>query len=323
MNSLRSVWKKRLKNVLIPAVPVPFKKDGSVDWVSQKMFIKYIKAQPIEGVAVWAHTGRGLFLDRETRKELLALWRSELPKNLFIVAGVGARKDESLSDREYLKKTEAMLQDALDNKAELVMPYAPVQYRDNPSKERKILEYYGLIARAKIPFIFFYLYEAAGGIEYSLDFLARLLERENIVGIKIATLDSVMRFQDIAALLRKKFPDIILITGEDRFLPYSFQMGAQAALIGMGSVFTSLQKKMIRAWTDGRFKEFHKMARKVDDFSRTIFTRPMEGYIQRLLYVLARLRIIRKEAIFDPFGPKLPKDDFQRIDKVLSELRLL
>jgi 4-hydroxy-tetrahydrodipicolinate synthase len=323
MSNLRKRWKKRLEGALIPAVPVPFKEDGSVDWESQEKYIQHLKAQPIEGVAVWAHTGRGLFLDSETRKKILALWRASLAKECLIVAGVGARGDESLPEKEYLVKTAQMLQDAVDGKADLILPYAPVRFQNHPQRTKKILGYYRLIASAKIPMILFYLYEAAGGIEYSKDFLKRLLEIESVVGIKVATLDSVMTFQDIADLIEERFPDLTLITGEDRFLPYSFQIGAKAALIGMGSVFTAIQKKMIEAWRNGKLEEFHRAARLVDSFTRVIFTEPMEGYIQRLLHVLARLKIISRDACFDAFGPKLSKNDLERINKTLDKLGLL
>lgn len=322
MSNLRKRWKKILEGALIPAVPVPFKEDGSVDWESQEKYIQHLKAQPIEGVAVWAHTGRGLFLDSETRKKILGLWRASLAKERLIVAGVGTRGDESLPEKEYLVKTAQMLQDAVDGKADLILPYAPVRFQNHPQRARKILGYYKLIASAKIPMILFYLYEAAGGIEYSKDFLKRLLEIEPVVGIKVATLDSVMTFQDIADLIKERFPDLTLITGEDRFLPYSFQIGAKAALIGMGSVFTAIQKQMIEAWRHDKLEEFHRAACLVDSFARVIFTEPMEGYIQRLLHILARLKIISRDARFDPFGPKLSKNDLERINKTLDKLDL-
>jgi len=323
MSDFRKRLKKRLEGALLPAVPVPFKENGSVDWESQEKYINHLKSQPIEGVAVWAHTGRGLFLDPETRKNILSLWHSNLEKERLIIAGVGARGEESLSEKEYLVNTAQMLQDAVDGNADFILPYPPARFRDHPQRERKILGYYRLVASAKIPMILFYLYEAAGGIEYSIDFLKRLLEIGPVVGIKVATLNSVMTFQDIADLIEAQFPEIILITGEDRFLPYSFQIGAKAALIGMGSVFTAIQKKMIEAWRSTKLEEFHDTARLIDSFARVIFNEPMEGYIQRLLHVLVQLKVISPDACFDPFGPKLSKKDLERIDKTLSKLGLL
>jgi len=323
MSNLRKLWKSRLYGALIPAVPVPFKKDASVDWESQNKYIHYLKIQPIEGVAVWAHTGRGLFLDRKTRNSILREWREQLPKSRFIVAGIGVRPYETLSDREYLKNTEKMLQDAIDGGADLIMPYAPTRYRNIKDKENKILEYYRLIDHSRLPIVLFYLYEEAGGIEFYKDLLEKLLNLENVVGVKLATLDSVITFQDITDLIRKRYPDITVISGEDRFLPYSFQIGADAALIGMAAACTGMYKEMIRAWINNRYKKFYSLAQRVDEFGSATFREPMEGYIQRILYVLAKLGIISPEAVFDPYGPQLSHEDFERVDIMLKKLNLL
>jgi len=46
-------------------------------------------SQPIAGVAVWAHTGRGLFLGDEMARKVLRDWREKLPDKV-IIAGVGS-----------------------------------------------------------------------------------------------------------------------------------------------------------------------------------------------------------------------------------------
>src|SRR3989449_3496832 len=89
----------------------------------------------------------------------------------------------------------------------------------------------------ELPVIAFYLYEAAGGVNYDDTTLHGILALPGVVGIKVATLDSVMTFQRIAAVMRDH-PDKLLITGEDRFLRYSLMLGARAALIGIGSALT-------------------------------------------------------------------------------------
>ena len=66
---------------------------------------------------------------------------------------------------------------------------------------------------------------AAGGVAYDDATLHAILELPEVLGIKVATLDSVMTFQRIAALMRSH-PDKLLITGEDRFYGYSVMAGA-------------------------------------------------------------------------------------------------
>ena len=60
--------------------------------------------------------------------------------------------------------------------------------------------------------------------------LDAILDLPAVVGIKVATLDSVMTFQHVAEIVRRH-PGKLLITGEDRFLGYSIMMGADAAAL--------------------------------------------------------------------------------------------
>ena len=294
MSSPRETWTRRLHGALIPAVPVPFRADGRVDWPSQDRYVEYMKSRPVEGVAVWAHTGRGLHLARAARRDVLASWRAGLGEDRVLVAGVGARA-LAADDRKYLECAEEMARDAVEGGADLVMPHAPVRYRDSCGREEKIEAYHQAIAGVGLPLILFYLYEAAGGIPYSMSFLSQLLARDFVVGLKVATLDSIVTFQNIAALVHERSPGMTLVTGEDRFLPCSLAAGATAALVGMAAACPEFHKQVMDAWFDSDYESFHRQAQRVDHFARITFTDPMEGYILRMLHILLRLDVIRPE----------------------------
>jgi len=306
---------------LIPAVPVPLRADGGVDWPSQNRYVEYMTTRPVEGVAVWAHTGRGLHLTREVRRDVLASWRVGLGKDRILVAGVGARA-LATDDREYLAYAEEMARDAAEGGADLVMPHAPVRYRDFYRREEKIEAYHQAIADVGLPLILFYLYEAAGGIAYSMPFLSKLLALDCVVGLKVATLDSIVTFQDIAALVHDRAPEVTLVTGEDRFLPGSLAAGASAALVGMAAACPEFHREVMDAWFEGDYASFHRQAQRVDRFARFTFTDPMEGYILRMLHILLRLDVIRPEGCHDPFGPPLDDADLDRVDLMLKNLDL-
>jgi len=141
-----------------------------------------------------------------------------------------------------------------------------------------------------------------------------------VIVIKVATLDSVMTFQRIAAVMREH-PDKLLITGEDRFLGYSLMMGARAALIGMGSALTDLQAQLLRAKANGDDRAFSRLAAQVDAFSQATFTEPMEGYIRRMLWALAADGVIPDDACDDPWGPALPASERETVRRAVREAR--
>ena len=96
--------------------------------------------QPIAGVAVWAHTGRGPHLSDEQRRVVLEEWRAALPGKV-IVAGANG-----LSMAREAKRGGA---DAL---LAFPVPENALVYHDELSQE--------------LPVIAFYLYEGAGGVDY-------------------------------------------------------------------------------------------------------------------------------------------------------------
>jgi len=265
----------RLDGGLIPAVPVPFR-GATIAAEAQRDYARWMAGQGIAGVAVWAHTGRGPHLDVDQRRLVLDTWRAALPDRV-LVAGAATL--------EAARAARAGGADAL-----LAFPRAadPVGWHAALS--------------AELPVIAFYLYEAAGGVPYDDSTLAAILALPGVIGIKVATLDSVMTFQRIAALVCS-VPGKLLITGEDRFLGYSILAGARAALVGMGAALTDLQSALLRARADGDAARFNRLLGIVDRFAQATFVPPMEGYVRRMLWAAAAEGIIPPDACDDPWAP--------------------
>jgi len=308
--------RRQIDGKIIPAVPVPFDARGRIHWGAQERYAQWMARQPIAGVAIWVHTGRGLFLTPRQRADVFRSWRDALGKERVIVTGVGARKGTSNIIGESVK----MGVEGATLGADAFLVYAPVGFRGGPDQDRKIVRHHQAMANLGVPLILFYLYEAAGGISYSVPLLKRLFSIEGVAGIKMATLDSVMTYQDVSELIQRYFPDQMLVTGEDRMLGYTFMRGARSALIGMGSACTRLQTQMVEAWFKGASSRFLKLSGKVDAFAEATFIHPMEGYIQRMLWALALSKIIPMEACHDPWGPKIPRSEFENLKKVMRKI---
>lgn len=311
-----------LRGGVIPAVPVPFGHEGQIDREAQESYVHHMAGEPVRGVAVWAHTGRGLLLDDQQRSDVLRSWRAGFPRT--IVAGVGARPvgDDRFAFAQFGQETVRMAEAALRDGADVLMAHPPTIYRDLPASERDrhVVDHHRALAKLGAPLILFYLYEAAGGVTYTLDVLAELFTLPNVVGIKMATLDSVMTFQDVAGLVREQFPETLLITGEDRFLGYSLMCGGQSALIGMGAACTAPQVALLDAYFSDDTSRFLDLSARVDAFARATFVAPMEGYIRRMLWALAAEGVIPESAAHDPFGPLLDRADRARVDAAVAAL---
>jgi 4-hydroxy-tetrahydrodipicolinate synthase len=283
----------RIQWGLFPAVPVPFR-GNRLDGEAQRAYARWMAAHPVAGVAVWAHTGRGPHLSAEQRAEVLETWREAMPDRL-IVAGA---RDITMAIEARRGRADALL--AFPERSD------PVGHHRRLGRE--------------LPVIAFYLYEAAGGVAYDDATLHAILDLPEVVGIKVATLDSVMTFQRIADLMRSH-PDKALITGEDRFYGYSVMAGATAALIGMGAALPDAQAELLQAYRDRHWERFVTLSALCDRLAQATFIQPMEGYVRRMLWAAAAEGAIPREACDDPWGPALPEHERETVDQVIADAR--
>ena len=283
----------RLRHGLVPAVPVPCR-NGVVDDSALEAYVRWMARWPVAGVAVGVHTGRGRHLAPADRRRVLAAWRRALPDRV-LVAGAW---DESSALEAREGGADALL----------VFPRRgdPVAYHERLACE--------------LPVLLFYLYEAAGGIAWPLSTLRELLALPGILGIKVATLDSVTTFQEIAAVVAE-IPGKLLVTGEDRFLGYSLLLGAQAALIGMGAALSDVQADLLCARRDADWTRFVRLSAVCDDFARATFRPPLEGYVRRMLWAAAADGAFSPEACDDPWGPALPEAERRAVEQAVRHAR--
>ena len=94
----------RLLHGLIPAVPVPFR-GTELDAAAQDRYAASMGAEPIAGVAIWAHTGRGPHLAAAQRRLVLDSWREALPDRV-IVAGA---RDTTMAIEARRGRADALL----------------------------------------------------------------------------------------------------------------------------------------------------------------------------------------------------------------------
>lgn len=288
-----SALSQRLEWGLIPAVPVPFRGEA-MDHAAQRAYAAWMARHPVAGVAVWAHTGRGPHLSADQRGVVLETWREALPDRV-IVAGA---RDITMAIEARRGRADALL---------------AFPERDDPVK------YHARLSR-ELPVIAFWLYEAAGGVAYDDATLHAILALPDVVGIKIATLDSVMTFQRLAGILRAH-PDKLLITGEDRFLGYSIMLGARAALVGMGAALPDLQAGLLRSYAARDWSAFHAQSAACDRLAEATFIPPMEGYVRRMLWAAAADGALPPEASDDPWGPPLPAEERGVVERVVRDAR--
>jgi 4-hydroxy-tetrahydrodipicolinate synthase len=318
---------RQLEGTLIPAVPVPRRANGQLHREAQRSYAGWMARQPVAGVAVWAHTGRGLHLDADMREQVLSAWRSAMPAPAVIVAGCGVPAggpplpgDARMLTDEVIRRTMAMATAARAGGADALLVHPPSQLAALPDAPGRVLALHDALGEAGLPLVAFLLYQRASGLEYDDALLEELLSLPHVIGVKLATLDSVMRFQTVATRMAVHHRERLLITGEDRFLGYSLMLGARCALIGMGAARAGMQAALVQAAQANDATALVRLTMVCDRFAAATFLEPMEGYIRRMLWVLVEDGIIPEEACHDPVGPSLDRGERARVARALREL---
>lgn len=321
MDSATERLTERLRGHVVPAVATPMAADGSVQWNALASYGERIASGTgIGGLAVWAHTGRGLHLSRDARVRVLDTLRAAT--KLPLVVGAGVPKDEPARDfAACAEATVAMAADAAAHGADAVMVYPWPGLRDDPERDRRTIELHQRVAAAvKLPLLGFYVHAKAGGYAYSPALVTELLALPNLAGVKLATLDRAVDCQDVIWTIRAAGEGRLAVTGEDRMFGPSLMWGADAALVGIAAAAPHLSATLVRGWTRQDLPAFVEASARLDRFAAATFFAPIEGYVQRMLWAAAYEGLIPADAAHDLYGPGLPESERLRVHAVLAEL---
>ncbi|TDO36373.1 4-hydroxy-tetrahydrodipicolinate synthase [Kribbella sp. VKM Ac-2527] len=308
----------RLRGTLLPAVVTPMSSDGVVAYGALTSYAEAIAAGPIGGVAVWAHTGRGLYLSESDRSTVLTTWRQAT--STPIVAGVGVPRAVSAGSlQEAADATVAMAVAAASHGADAVMVCPLAALGSLPDGHAAAVRLHERVAaESGLPLVGFYLHGEAGGYPYSPQLIRDLLELPAMLGIKTATLHQAIGCQD--AIWAARGTGKLSITGEDRMFGPSMMWGADTALVGIAAAQVELSAAVLRAWTGGDHGGFLAASERLDRFAAATFYDPIEGYVQRMLWAAVWEGLLPEEAAHDPYGPTLPASERDTVIRCLEAL---
>jgi 4-hydroxy-tetrahydrodipicolinate synthase len=298
--------RRALLHRLIAAPATPLGADGRL-WPEDLECYARSLAGRVDGVCVWAHTGRGLDLPDDQRDLVLTTFRAAVAGP--VLAGVGPRHAGSGTGRgegfaAELAATLRMAERAAELGADGLMVYPVPALREPSGRTDRVLRLHDAVAAATgLPVIGFLLYPEAGGAEYDSALLAELAARPAVVGVKLATLYQAVRCQEAIAAIRDAGG--LAITGEDRMFGPSLMWGAQAALVGIAAAAAGLSTRLVRTWFAGEGQSFLAASARLDRLAVRLFAPPFDGYVQRMLWVAQREGMIPDRSAFDPHGTAL------------------
>ncbi|MFD8559760.1 dihydrodipicolinate synthase family protein [Streptosporangium canum] len=322
IDSRAAKLRDRLRGTLVAAAATPMTAAGEVDLDLAGDYLAGLVADGADGLAVLAHTGRGPFLAPEVRAGVIA---RAVATGVPVIVGVGGSPGTAgpsgsgtagpsstaglsgtagPSDAagpfgaaghagEAVDRMVAEARVAADLGADAVMVFPT----DDPWAAHD-----AIWRSTGLPMIAFDLYVRP----YPLGVLRRLVRHPGVAGLKTALLSDAMGCQEAIAVTREagRLP----ITGEDRMFGPSLLWGAEAALVGIAAAAVEVTAEVMTAFAGSDLRGFERASARLDRLAAATFTEPMEGYVQRMLWLAAAEGRIPDSHAHDPYGPDLAED---------------
>ncbi|GAA2673223.1 4-hydroxy-tetrahydrodipicolinate synthase [Nonomuraea recticatena] len=301
----------RLRGALVAAAATPMTRSGEVDLDLAESYFHRLVASGADALAVLAHTGRGPFLSADVRRGLIVRARRA---GVPVIVGVGgsggaaphavhARSAATPPGREaptgvtaaegtgVVERTVADAMTAAELGADGLLLF--------PSEGDRVALHDAVWRAAGLPMIAFDLYTSPCPPAV----MREILGHPGVAGLKTALLSDAMGCQETIALTRAS--GRLAITGEDRMFGPSLLWGAEAALVGIAAASVEATGAVMRAFHGDDLRAFEKASARLDRLAAATFTAPMEGYVQRMLWLAAAEGLIPESHAHDPFGPGL------------------
>jgi 4-hydroxy-tetrahydrodipicolinate synthase len=273
-----------LNGALIAAAATPMTASGGVDLGVVAHYLAGLVADGATALAVLAHTGRGPYLAADVRAAVIG---RAVALGVPVLVGVGGSEDPEAAPEQARV--------AADRGADGVLVF--------PSAGDRVALHEAVWQASRLPMVAFDLYT----VPCPQDTMRELLAHPGVAGLKTALLADAIGCQRAIALTREA--GRLAITGEDRMFGPSLLWGAQAALVGIAAASVRVTADVLRAYRDFGLREFEEASRRLDRLAEVTFTEPMEGYVQRMLWLAAAEGRIPESHATDLFGPPLAEEE--------------
>jgi 4-hydroxy-tetrahydrodipicolinate synthase len=297
---------------VMPANLLPFRADLSVDEPAYRRHLRWLAdTRGVTGLVVNGHAAEVASLDRDERRQALAVALDEVAGRVPVVAGV------------YTDGTAEAVRLARDARAEgaagvLLFPPTLFMWGAQAKPDMAIRHVSEVAAGADLPIIVFE-YPPASGIGYAPETLARLCAIPQVAGVKDWSNDIVAFERNLRAIRATGRP-VAVLSSFTMSLMASFLLGADGAISGMGSVVADLQADLFDACRKGDLEEARRINDRLDPLVRVFYAPPFVDMHNRMKEALVMLGRIPAAHVRPPLTP-IPDSERRAIRTALAGVR--
>jgi 4-hydroxy-tetrahydrodipicolinate synthase len=295
---------KKLEGV-IPALLVPYRENGKVDFKLLEKQAAYLLKGGIHGIFVNGSTGESAYVSTEEKTEILKCVAGMARGKVALCAAcIQPSTEQTLAELRVMEKLEP----------DFIVAVTPYYYKVT---QEVIVDHYAKIAAAtKVPVISYDIPSCTHN-KIELATILKLAKIKNIRGIKDSSGDFVTFRRAISSPVKKDFS---WIQGEDYLDAPSLLAGAAGIVTGTGNVWIDPYMDAYRAAVAGDIKAVNEAQKRINalcELFQVVGGRVIPG-IKAAAYLLGRSnKWMRQNSM------TLSKADIDKVRGVLAGLGLL
>ena len=281
---------ERFSGLFIPYV-TPFNQDGSMDPESLTRLTKHLATlDGVAGLVSCARIGESPVLSIEEKRKVYELCGK--------VAHDAGKVHIATIAPQSTDEAVALMRDLENIAVDGVMIFPPLLFSwgmvDNNLKVRFFED---LANETKLPVVLFQI--PVKSYYYDPDTICRIAKLENVVAFKEASFD-INLFTDTAKQLQRDKAALRILTGNDRFVAESYQLGAHGALIGVANLATEKWGALDFAGRAGKFAEAFRIQKELEAVKELVFSEPIVEAVARIKVVLEHEGLIKTAKVRRP-----------------------
>jgi 4-hydroxy-tetrahydrodipicolinate synthase len=290
----------------IVALVTPMDSDGEINWQGLKDLIEWHIRSYTAGIVVVGTTGESATLDVSEHVQLIERSVDIVEGRIKVIAGTGAN---STKEAVYLTNS---AKSAGSDAALLVTPYY-----NKPTQEGLFRHYMQVADEVDLPQIL-YNVPSRTGCDLQNETVLRLIEHENIVGLKDATGDLKRQEDLLEELNNNRSEDFSLYSGDDPTATSFILNGGVGTISVTANIVPKIISEICELAFEGKSDEALDLDSKLKELNEILFIEsnpiPIKWMLNRIGRITEGLRL-----------PLCSLDEAHHFsaEKVLKDLKLL
>ncbi|SFB07088.1 4-hydroxy-tetrahydrodipicolinate synthase [Selenomonas ruminantium] len=215
-----------------------------------KEFINHLIDAGVDGIFPLGTNGEFYAFNQEEKLTIIKTAVEAVNGRVPVYAGTGCVTTKETI--EFSKKVKDLGVDCLS----VISPYFVALSQDD------LYEHYSAVAKAVDMPMLLYNIPARTGNNIAVGTVKRLLDFENIIGIK----DSSGNFDNILKYIENTEPRIQVLAGSDSLILWTLMAGGSGAISGCSNVFPELMVSIYKYWAAGDIEKANEAQKKIRPF---------------------------------------------------------